>query len=135
MTKTEVDEETNCSIIISYINDLNFIEIDELLPTLDVKFTNANNTIPTKPNLTGSMAVWCMDAIFRNEDLIASRECIRHDGDVGRSVSEKLAQIKRMTAASMFLHGETRLGKGILENVEALYNIVMNKQKKRQTKK
>ena len=134
MKKTEVDEETNCSIIIPYTNDLNFIEIDESLPTLDVKYTS-NHAIPAKSNISGGMAAWCMDAIVKNEDLMASREYIKHDGDVGCTVSEKLAQIKRMTAASIFLNGENRLGKGILENVEALYNIVMNKQKKRQTKK
>ena len=127
MTKTEVEEQTNCSIIMPYINDLNFIEIDESLPTLDVKYTS-NHAIPAKSNISGGMAAWCMDAIVRNEDLMASRERIKHDGDVGRTISEKLAQIKRMTAASMFLHRKTRIGEGIQENTETSYNLVMAKE-------
>ena len=68
------------------------------------------------------MAAWCLDAIIRNNDLVVSRERIQKDAEEGQSISDKLSKIKRMTAASIFLHGETRLGQGVLDNVEASYN-------------
>ena len=61
----------------------------------------------------------CVAAIFRNEDLIESRECIRKDGVEGEIISENLARIKRMTAVSLSLNEETLLGQGILANIES----------------
>ena len=81
------------------------------------------------------MAAWCLDAIVRNDDLIASRERIRRDGAKGQSVSEKLKQIKGMTGAKIFLLGETCLGEGVLENVETSYNNKVAKRREDNQKK
>ena len=46
-----------------------------------------------------------------------------------------LKQIKGMTAAKIFLLGETRLGQGVLENVETSYNSKVAKQREDTQKK
>ena len=50
-----------------------------------------------------------------------SRDHIRRDGVEGKSVINKLARIKRMTAVSIFL-AKTRLGQGVLNNIEETYD-------------
>ena len=134
MTKLEIETEKESGILIPYTLTGNYVELDESLPTVDVQFLSQNIT-PSKPNLKGGMAAWCLDAIVRNDDLMASRERIRRDGAEGESVSEKLKQIKGMTAAKMFLLGETRLGQGVLENVETSYNSKVAKQREDTQKK
>ena len=89
MTKLEIERETEAGIVIPYTMTPNYIELDESLPTVDIQFLSRNVT-PSKPNLKGGMAAWCLDAIVRNDDLMASRERIRRDGAEGQSVSEKL---------------------------------------------
>ena len=134
MTKLEIESEKEAGILIPYTLTGNYVTIDESLPTLDLQYLSQNTT-PSKPNLKGGMAAWCLDAIVRNDDLMASRERIRRDNVEGQSVSEKLKQIRGMTAAKMFLLGETRLGEGVLQNVETSYNSKLAKQREDAQKK
>ena len=89
MTKLEIESEKESGILIPYTLTGNYVTIDELLPTLDLQYLSQTTT-PTKPNLKGGMAAWCLDAIVRNYDLMVSRERIRRDHTEGESVSEKL---------------------------------------------
>ena len=69
------------------------------------------------------MAAWCISDIFQNQDLMAAYRQIKDNREDGRSVSEKLAAIKKMKAAAVFLCGTTRLGKDILANIKDNFNI------------
>ena len=53
---------------------------------------------------------------------MVARRRINKNREDGRSVSEKLVAIKKMTAAAVFLCGTTSLGKGILANVKDNFN-------------
>ena len=100
----EIETEKESRIIIPYTLNVNYAELDEWLPTVDIQYLSQNTT-SLKPNLKRGMATWILDAIIRNHDLMASREWIRRDGTEGQSVSENFKQIKGMTAAKMFLLG------------------------------
>ena len=71
-----------------------------------------------KPNVQNGMAAWCLDAIVANQDLMESRRRIKKNRKDGQSMSNKLKNIKRMTAATIFLCGTTRLGEDIKDSVQ-----------------
>ena len=126
MTKIEIKTEKESGILILYTLIGNYAKLDESLPTVDVQYLSQNIN-PSKPNLKGGMATWCLDAVVQNDDLMASCKRIQRDGEEGQSVSEKLKQIKGITAAKMFLLGETCLVQGVIENVETSYNSKVTK--------
>ena len=68
------------------------------------------------------MADWCVGAIFQYQDLMVARIWIKKNREDGKSVSEKLATIKKMTATALLLCVTTRLGKGIIANVKDNFN-------------
>ena len=71
------------------------------------------------------MATYCLGVIVRNKDVMESRDRISRDDKEGESISDKLAQIKRMIASSLFIDGETRLNQSILKNMEE-HTIIQN---------
>ena len=85
--------EKDSRIVIPYTLTDTYVELDESLPTVDIQYLSHNKT-PSKPNLKIGMVVWSVDAIVRNDDLMASRKRIRRDGTEVQSVSDKLKQIK-----------------------------------------
>ena len=122
MTEKEKSDEGTNGIIIPYHETNSFFEIDDDLPTLDVKYLPSPPPPLTKPNLSGGMAAYCLDAIVQNQDLMDARERIRQNRIEGESVSDRLNAIKRMTSAKMFLLGKTKLGEDIRDNARKNYN-------------
>ena len=82
MTKTDIETEKKSGIVIPYNLTDNYVELDELLPTLDIQYLSRNTTL-SKLNLKGGMAAWYLDAIVWNDDLMTSHERIRRDDTKG----------------------------------------------------
>ena len=117
MTTEEQDEEAGEGVILPYTASDNYAIIDETAPTIDVQYLPPV-AAHQKPNVQNGMAAWCLDAIVANQDLMESRLRIKKNREDGQSMSEKLKNIKRMTAATMFLCGTTRLGEDIKDSVQ-----------------
>ena len=113
------EKEPDSGITIPYHQRQNYIVIDDSAPTLDTKFiTPLPPPIIDKPNLSNGMAAWCVDAIVQNQDLMEARGRIKKNQENGKSKSQKLMEIKKMTAAAAFLTGTTRLGEGVFQRVK-----------------
>ena len=103
MTVEEATKEKNTGVIIPYHTTANYVDINNAVPTFDPRFLPTPSATTNQPNLKDSMAVCCVDAIVQDQGLMVARRRIKKNREGGRSVSEKLAAIKRMSVAAVFL--------------------------------
>ena len=86
-------------------------------PSMDHKFFKRDTPMPLLNYNTGN-AAFCIDSLLQHDQLMTARQRIKKEQENGKSVREKIAASKRVTAGMLVKSGSHRLGQTVFDVVK-----------------
>ena len=86
-------------------------------PLMDPKFLKQDTPMPLLNYNTGN-AAFCIDALLQHDQLMTARQRIKKEQENGKSVQDKIAASKRVTAGMLVKSGSHRLGQTVFDVVK-----------------
>ena len=137
ITKEEKDEEisTSSEIVLPLHKRVEITDLcDPSTQVIDFRFASKPiDEAKMRVNFDSGKAAFCLDKIVMNHDLQEARSRIMKRRDEGKTLEEKLREMKRFTAGKLFNAKTCRVGRTMLEVHEENVKAIEDERKRKES--